>query len=77
MKRTLSIIAALLAIMSIMTFAVGAAVGEVETGYTPASGSVGISSLSEITDPAGVYHLTGDITVDATYAEAFSGVLDG
>ncbi len=77
MKRTLSIIAALLAIMSIMTFAVGAAVGEVESGYTPASGSVGISSLSEITDPAGVYHLTGDITVDATYAEAFSGVLDG
>ncbi len=77
MKRTLSIIAALLAIMSIMTFAVGAAVGEVESGYTPASGSVGISSLSDITDPAGAYHLTGDITVDATYAEAFSGVLDG
>ena len=77
MKRILSIIAALLAIMSIMTFAVGAAVGEVESGYTPASGSVGISSLSEITDPAGAYHLTDDITVDATYAEAFSGVLDG
>lgn len=77
MKKILSILMALLTVLSVMAIAVSAAVGDVAADYAPADGSVGISSLSEITDPAGTYHLTGDITVSETYAEAFSGVLDG
>ncbi len=37
----------------------------------------GIASLSEITDMAGKYYLTADITVDATVTEEFTGTLDG
>ena len=77
MKKTLSVILALLTVLSLAVFGISAATGDVQEGYTPVSGSVGIKSLSEITDPAGIYHLTEDITVNETFTTAFSGVLDG
>ena len=50
-------------------------VGKVPADYTPAG--TAISSWSELTDAAGTYYLTGNITVDATFASAFTGTLDG
>ena len=50
-------------------------VGKVATGYAPEG--VGIDSLDKITDPAGKYYLTKDITVSETYKTEFTGTLDG
>ena len=64
MKKTLSIILAL--VLSLLMIPVGiisgAAVGEVETGYTPAAGSVAISSVAEFERiGTGDYYLTQDL----------------
>ena len=77
MKKTLSIFIALVMMLSLAVLGISAAAGDVAAGYTPAVGSVAITSLSEITDPAGCYHLEGDITVSETYTAEFRGVLDG
>ena len=80
MKRTLSIILCLVMVMSLVAVSAYAAptateVGKVATGYTPEG--TGIDSLDKITDPAGKYYLTKDITVSASYTTEFTGTLDG
>ncbi len=49
-------------------------IGKVPEGYVPTG--TPIASLAEATDPAGVYYLTADITVDVTIPE-FTGTFDG
>ena len=50
-------------------------VGKVASGYTPEG--TGIDSLDKITDPAGKYYLTKDITVSETFKTEFTGTFDG
>ena len=50
-------------------------VGSVASGYTPEG--TGIDSLDKITDPAGKYYLTKDITVSETFKTEFTGTFDG
>lgn len=82
MKKTLSIILAL--ILSLLMIPVGiissAAVGEVDTGYTPATGSIPISSVSEFEAMGtGNYHLTKNLDFSGkTYTESVvTGILNG
>jgi len=67
-------------VLSLVTVSISAApkadeVGKVASGYTPEG--TGIDSLDKITDPAGKYYLTKDITVSTTYTTEFTGTLDG
>lgn len=80
MKRTLSIILCLVMVLSLVVVTISAApkadeVGKVASGYTPEG--TGIDSLSQITDPAGKYYLTKDITVTESYKTEFTGTFDG
>ena len=50
-------------------------VGKVASGYTPTG--TAIDDWSKITDAAGAYYLTKDITVSASFATTFTGTLDG
>ena len=80
MKRTLSIILCLVMVLSLVAVSAYAApkadeVGKVASGYTPEG--TGIDSLDKITDPAGKYYLTKDITVSATFTTEFTGTFDG
>lgn len=71
-KKSLSVILALLMLvscMSTMVFSAGA-----ET-YSPVG--TGIASLDDITDMEGSYYLTADISVSETFAETFKGTIDG
>lgn len=51
--------------------------GVVADDYTPIKDTVAISSLAEITDPAGKYYLTADISANETTIAEFYGILDG
>lgn len=67
-------------VLSLVAVSISAApkadkVGQVASGYTPEG--TGIASLAEITDPAGKYYLTKDITVSETFATEFTGTFDG
>ena len=80
MKKTLSIILCLVMVLSLTAVSISAApkadeVGKVAAGYTPEG--TGIESLDQITDPAGKYYLTKDITVSSTYTTEFTGTFDG
>ena len=80
MKRTLSIILCLVMVLSLVAVSAYAApkadeVGKVASGYTPEG--TGIDSLDKITDPAGKYYLTKDVTAGATLTAEFKGTLDG
>ena len=68
MKKTLSIVLALLMILSICSFSVAAA-----------SEGTAVSSAAEFAAMAadGKYYLANDITLDASYAGPFKGTLDG
>jgi hypothetical protein len=68
MKKTFSIVLALLMILSICSFSVAAA-----------PEGTAISSAAEFAAMAadGKYYLANDITLDATYAGPFKGTLDG
>jgi hypothetical protein len=50
-------------------------VGKVASGYTPTG--TAIDDWSKLTDAAGAYYLTKDITVSASFATTFTGTLDG
>lgn len=80
MKKTLSIILCLVMVLSLVAVSISAApkadsVGKVAASYKPEG--TGIASLAEITDPAGKYYLTKDITVTETFATEFTGTFDG
>ena len=68
MKKTLSVILTLCMLLGLCSFSVAAA--PEGTAITDAAGFAAM-------DPAGTYYLANDITVDATYAGVFAGVLDG
>ena len=75
MKKFLSVLLALAMVATLFVAipatvsAGGTNVGKVEDGYTPAEGSIGISSAEEFAkmDPTKNYHLTADITITAPY----------
>ena len=72
----LSAVMLLTLVLAVMAAAPAAAeVGKVASGYTPTG--TAIDDWSKLTDAAGAYYLTKDITVDATFATAFTGTLDG
>ena len=80
MKKALSIMLCLAMVVSLVAVSAIAApkaadIGKVASGYAPEG--TGIDSLDKITDPAGKYYLTKDITVSATYTSEFTGTLDG
>lgn len=80
MKKIIAIALTLIMVLSMVSVFVTAAptadsVGKVASGYAPAG--TGVSSLAEVTDPAGSYYLKADVTVDATIPVAFTGTLDG
>jgi len=68
MKKTISIVLALLMVLSICSFSVAAA-----------PEGTAVSSAAEFAAMAadGKYYLASDITLDATYAGPFKGTLDG
>ena len=81
MKKTLSIILAL--VLSLLMIPAGmissAAVGEVDTGYTPEAGSVAISSVEQFEAMGtGNYHLTCDLDFSGkTYTTSVTGLING
>ena len=68
MKKTISIILTLCMLLGICSFSVAAA--PEGTAITDAAGFAAM-------DPAGNYYLANDITLTASYAQAFKGTLDG
>ena len=68
MKKTLSIVLALLMILSICSFSVAAA---------PEGTAVSTAAEFAAMAADGKYYLANDITLDATYAGPFKGTLDG
>ena len=68
MKKTLSIILALVMILSICSFSVAAA---------PEGTAVSNEAEFLAMDPAGTYYLANDITITQSYANVFTGALDG
>ena len=82
MKKTLSIIMALCMILSVCFFSVSAAeatAGSVAADYKPADGAIAITDAAGFAAMAadGNYYLANDITLTASYAEAFKGTFDG
>ena len=68
MKKTLSIILTLCMLLGLCSFSVAAA--PEGTAITDAAGFAAM-------DPAGIYYLANDIIVEASYAQTFTGTLDG
>ena len=68
MKKTISIILTLCMVLGICSFSVAAA--PEGTAITDAAGFAAM-------DPAGNYYLANDIIVEASYAQTFTGTLDG
>ena len=79
MKKIIAIILTAVMLLTlgpaVMAAPAAAEVGKVAAGYTPTG--TAIDDWSKLTDAAGAYYLTKDITVDATFATAFTGTLDG
>lgn len=67
MRRTLSIALCILMVVSLLCVGVSAADG------TAISDAAGFAAM----DPAGSYYLDADITIDTTFAAAFTGNFDG
>ncbi len=82
MKKTLSIIIALCIVLSVCFFSVSATevtVGTVAADYKPAEGAIAITDAAGFAAMTadGNYYLANDITIDASYVEAFAGTFDG
>ena len=79
MKKIIALILSAVMLLTLVPAVIAAPaveeVGKVASGYTPEG--VGIDSLDKITDPAGKYYLTKDITVNATFKTEFTGTFDG
>ncbi|MBR5454033.1 MAG: hypothetical protein IKV54_08135, partial [Clostridia bacterium] len=80
MKKIIALILSAVMLLTLVPAVMAAApaaneVGKVASGYTPTG--TAIDDWSKLTDAAGTYYLTKDITVDATFATAFTGTLDG
>ena len=80
MKKIIALILSAVMLLILVPAVIAAApaaadVGKVASGYTPTG--TAIDDWSKLTDAAGAYYLTKDITVDATFATAFTGTLDG
>ena len=80
MKKIIALILSAVMLLTLVPAVMAAApaaaeVGKVASGYTPTG--TAIDDWSKLTDAAGAYYLTKDITVDATFATAFTGTLDG
>ena len=71
----LSAVMLLTLVPAVMAAPTAEGVGGVAAGYTPEG--TGIDSLDKITDPAGKYYLTKDITVSETFKTEFTGTFDG
>ena len=71
----LSAVMLLTLVPAVMAAPAAEEVGKVASGYTPEG--TGIDSLDKITDPAGKYYLTKDITVSETFKTEFTGTFDG
>ena len=80
MKKTLSIIMALCMILSVCFFSVSAAeakVGAVAANYVPEGTAITDAAGFAAMTADGKYYLANDITLSASYAEAFKGTFDG
>ena len=79
MKKIIALILSAVMLLTLVPAVIAAPaveeVGKVASGYTPEG--VGIDSLDKITDPAGKYYLTKDITVSETFKTEFTGTFDG
>ena len=80
MRKLISILLSALMIMSICAMGISAApnadeVGKVSASYVPEGTAV--SSLAGVSDPAGNYYLTADITLPITIPVTFTGTIDG
>ena len=77
MKKIIALILSAVMLLTLVPVAFAAqtadGVGSVASGYTPEG--VGIDSLDKITDPAGKYYLTKDITAERMRAIIFFIVL--
>ena len=80
MRKLISVLLSALMIMSICAMGISAApnadeVGKVSASYVPEGTAV--SSLAGVSDPAGNYYLTADITLPITIPVTFTGTIDG
>ena len=73
MKKIIALILSAVMLLTLVPAVIAAPavadVGKVASGYTPAG--TAIDDLSKITDAAGAYYLTKDITVSASFATTF------
>ena len=78
MRKTLSIILSIMMILSICSFAVPASAAPEGTAINNAEEFMAmVSTPADATEVSAKYYLASDITLAATYAEPFWGVLDG
>ncbi len=78
MRKTLSIILCVMMLLSACSFAIPASAAPEGTAINTADEFMAmVSTAADATEPTAKYYLASDITLAATYAEPFWGILDG
>ena len=78
MRKTLSIILCVMMLLSACSFAIPASAAPEGTAINTADEFLAmVSTPADATEPTAKYYLASDITLPASYAEPFWGILDG
>ena len=78
MRKTLSLILSVIMILSVCSFAIPASAAPEGTAINTADEFMAmVSTAADATEITAKYYLASDITLAATYAEPFWGILDG
>ena len=78
MRKTLSIILCVMMLLSACSFAIPASAAPEGTAINTAEEFMAmVSTPADATEPTAKYYLAADITLPASYAEPFWGILDG
>ena len=78
MRKTLSIILCVMMLLSACSFAISTSAAPEGTAINTADEFMAmVSTPADATEPTAKYYLASDITLAATYAEPFWGILDG
>ena len=78
MRKTLSIILCVMMLLSACSFAIPASAAPEGTAINTADEFLAmVSTPADATEPTAKYYLAADITLPASYAEPFWGILDG
>ncbi|MBQ1196621.1 MAG: hypothetical protein IIX44_10300, partial [Clostridia bacterium] len=78
MRKTISILLCVMMLLSACVFAIPANAAPEGTAISTADEFLAmVSTAADATEPTAKYYLAADITLPASYAEPFWGILDG